>query len=586
MHTAMAHLEVHSRSGIKRCNLAKSKVTIGRHASNSVTIDDDKLISRHHCQIESTPSGYVLRDLDSRNGTKMDGLDIVSVVLRSGVLFLVGGTPVKFIDDGQTVAVAPGQLPGRDPRQAGSRSSDTLSGDEGIDIEDAAPIILDEDEVDPVVGGGRYGIGSFTALLKVGRDVPYGLAEVALINARGKTVHGAAGGAARSKDATAEAIDVVRLLMLGCIRSGASDIHMEPKREGGLVRLRIDGAMVEVSKVDTEMYRRLASLIKILGDIDISKKAIVQEGHFSVRVPDRRVDYRISFTPSMFGQKLVIRVLDPHNAPQKLADLWMPDWMYTRIRDITKQNTGMILNCGPTGSGKTTTLYAALRQIDVNMRNVITIEDPIEYEVAGVTQIPVAEDQGHSFHMLLRSCLRQDPDVIVLGEIRDKDTATTAMQAASTGHLVLSTVHAKDSIGTIFRLLDLGVEPYLVASTLNLVLAQRLARQLCEHCKAPKRPTPEQVLRMGRSVTGIDKIYMPVGCPKCFGTGYAGRKGIYELLTTNDALRDVVMNNPDIAAIKKAIDLTMFTSLKEGGYDMVIRGETSIEEVDRVIGMD
>jgi general secretion pathway protein E len=582
----MAHLEVHTQSGLKRCNLAKSKVTIGRHASNSVIIDDDKLISRHHCQIEQSQNGYILRDLDSRNGTKMDGLDIVSVVLRSGTEFLVGGTKVRFIDDGQTVQVAPGQLPGHGDAPLGGRSSDTMTGDDAIEIEAGAPVLLDEDEADPITGSGGYGIGSFTALLRVGKNLPYGLSEVALINARGKTVHAASGGEARSKDSTAEAIDVIRLLMLGCIRSGASDIHMEPKREGGLVRLRIDGAMVEVSKVDTGMYRKLASLVKILGDIDIAKKGIVQEGHFSVAVPDRRVDYRISFTPSMYGQKLVIRVLDPHNAPQKLNELWLPDWMHQKIRDLTKQNTGMLLNCGPTGSGKTTTLYAALRQIDAQMRNVITIEDPIEYEVEGVTQIPVDDDQGHSFHQLLRSCLRQDPDIIVLGEIRDKDTATTAMQAASTGHLVLSTVHAKDTIGTIFRLLDLGVEPYLVASTLNLVLAQRLARLLCVHCKTAKRPTSEQVMRMGQSVTGIEKVYAPCGCAKCFGTGYAGRRGVYELLSTNDALRDVIMKTPDIAAIKKAVDLTMFTTLQEGGYAMVMRGETSIEEVDRVIGMD
>jgi general secretion pathway protein E len=582
----MAHLEVHTNSGVKRCNLAKSKVTIGRHASNSVIIDDDKLISRHHCQIERSANGFILRDLDSRNGTKMDGLDIVSVVLRSGTRFLVGGTEVCFIDDGQTVQVSPGQLPGHGAEPGGGRSSDTMAGDDGIEVEVGSPVLLDEDEGDPITGGGGYGIGSFTALLKVGKNVPYGLSEVALINARGKTVHAAASSSSKNQDATAEAIDVVRLLMLGCIRSSASDIHLEPKREGGLVRLRIDGAMVEVSKVDTGMYRRLASLVKVLGDIDISKKGVVQEGHFSVKVPDRRIDYRISFTPSMFGQKMVIRVLDPFNAPQKLTDLWLPDWMYQKIRDLTKQNTGMLLNCGPTGSGKTTTLYAALRQIDAQMRNVITIEDPIEYEIQGVTQIPVDEEHGHSFHQLLRSCLRQDPDIIVLGEIRDKDTATAAMQAASTGHLVLSTVHAKDTIGTIFRLIDLGVEPYLVASTLNLVLAQRLARLLCKHCKTPKRPTPEQVMRMGQSVSGIEKVYTPCGCAKCFGTGYAGRRGVYELLSTNDALRDVIMNNPDIAAIKKAVDLTMFTTLKEGGYGMVMRGETSIEEIERVIGMD
>ena len=579
----MAHLEVLTSSGVKRCNLAKSKVTIGRHASNSVIIDDDKLISRHHCQIEQSANGYVLRDLDSRNGTKMDGLDIVSVVLRSGTSFLVGGTEVRFIDDGQTVQVSPGQLPGHGAGEHGGRSSDTMSGgDDGIEIEAGSPVLLDEHEGDPITGGGGYGIGSFTALLKIGKNVPYGLAEVALINARGNTVHAASGGAARSKDATAEAIDVVRLLMLGCIRSSASDIHLEPKREGGLVRLRIDGAMVEVSKVDTGMYRRLASLVKVLGDIDISKKGIVQEGHFSVQVPDRRIDYRISFTPSMFGQKMVIRVLDPFNAPQKLSDLWLPDWMYQKIRDLTKQNTGMLLNCGPTGSGKTTTLYAALRQIDAQMRNVITIEDPIEYEVKGVTQIPVDEDQGHSFHQLLRSCLRQDPDIIVLGEIRDKDTATAAMQAASTGHLVLSTVHAKDTIGTIFRLIDLGVEPYLVASTLNLVLAQRLARLLCEHCKMPKRPTQEQVMRMGQSVTGIETLYAPCGCAKCFGTGYRGRVGLYEVLVVDDELRDLISANGTVLDIQRMARSKGVGSLRDDGVRKVLEGSTSYLELLRV----
>ncbi len=226
----MAHLEVHTKAGVKRCNLGASKLTIGRHASNSVTISDDKLISRHHCQIEFSNTGYVLRDLDSRNGTKIDGLDIVSVVLRSGTEFLVGDTTFKFIDDGQTVQVAAGQLPHADPSQPRGVSSDTMAGlDEAIEVEEGTPVLLEEDEPGP---GGRYGIGSFTALLKVGRDVPYGLSDIALINARGKVVHSATGRETRSRDATAEAIDIIRLLLLGCIRSGASDIHMEPQQDG------------------------------------------------------------------------------------------------------------------------------------------------------------------------------------------------------------------------------------------------------------------------------------------------------------------------------------------------------------------
>ena len=302
----MAYLEVHTSAGVKKCDLTSNKVTIGRHASNAVIIDDDKLISRHHCQIERSPTGFVLRDLDSRNGTKMDGLEIVSVVLRPGTQFLVGGTVVKFIDD------QPAQQPVAAHDHAGMQAGIETDGGYGahdLDNDDSQAITLDV-STGPVRNveeeehhGGTYGIGSFTALMSVGRNVPYGLDDVALINARGQVIHAASGVEARDEDATAEAIDVVRLLMLGCIRTGASDIHLEPKREGGLVRLRIDGAMVEVSKVDVGMYRRLGSLVKILGDIDIAKKGIVQEGHFSVKVPDRRIDYRISFTPSMFGKK-------------------------------------------------------------------------------------------------------------------------------------------------------------------------------------------------------------------------------------------------------------------------------------------
>ncbi len=249
-------------------------------------------------------------------------------MLRSGAVFLVGGTAVKFIDDGQTVQVDAGQLPHADPSQPRARSSDTMTGEEEVlDLEVGEPVLLDEDDGSGSGGrgGGGYGIGSFAALLKVGQNVPYGLSKVALINARGQTVHSASGADKRAKGSGAEAIDIMRLLLLGCIRSGASDIHMEPKREGGLVRLRIDGAMVEVSKVDIETYRRISSLVKVLGDIDIAKKGTVQEGHFSVKVPDRRIDYRISFTPSMYGQKLVVRVLDPKNAPQHLQDLYMQE---------------------------------------------------------------------------------------------------------------------------------------------------------------------------------------------------------------------------------------------------------------------
>jgi type II secretory ATPase GspE/PulE/Tfp pilus assembly ATPase PilB-like protein len=342
--------------------------------------------------------------------------------------------------------------------------------------------------------------------------------------------------------------------------------------------------MVPVVKLTQAQGHRLLSSIKVLCDIDISQKNVIQEGHFSCQVPGRSIDYRISYTPAMHGQKLVIRVLDLANAPQFLDQLNLPRWMLNNIRKTAKQDAGMVLVCGPTGSGKTTTLYAVLRDIDVEQRNVITIEDPVEYQIGGVTQIPINEGQGNTFHTLLRSVLRQDPDVILLGEVRDRETADTAMQAAMTGHLVLSTVHAKDTIGTIFRLLDLGVEPYLVAQALNVVLAQRLIRKLCDACKAPKKPTPQQTMRMGGVNKSLKSIYYPVGCPRCLNTGFMGRRGLYELLTVSDALRDVILKHPTMASIHEALGRDVFISLQEMGYQIVAEGATAIEEVDRVCG--
>ncbi len=585
----MPYIEIHTTQGAQVLPLRGHKMTIGRHDSNTVTITDDHLISRYHCEIEQTLEGYVLRDLDSRNGTTIEGLRIVKVVLQPGAEFRVGNTLVRFLKDKPTPKPAP--VPAEPAPVAPSGDDeftlpdpDEPATDDGfsLDLDGGDEYTADRDH-DPSITGPGIGIGSIDALATVGEDVPFGLSNVSLINARGQVVHAGEGDA---QSGTAATLRILRLIVLGCIRSAASDVHLEPKRNGSLLRLRIDGAMVGVTQLDPETAKRLASLIKVLSDIDMTKKAIVQEGHFSSKVPGRRVDYRVSFTPSMFGQKLVLRVLDPQNAPQQLKDLDLPEHMYQKIRATARQDTGMLLVCGPTGSGKTTTLYATLRQIDASIRNVITIEDPVEYEVQGVTQIPVDEDAGQTFSTLLRSCLRQDPDVIVLGEIRDRDTAVTAMQAATTGHLVLSTIHAKDTIGTVFRLLDLGVEPYLVASTLNLVLAQRLVRRLCSHCKTPKRPTPEQILQLGKSVEGLKQVFAPAGCKQCFGTGYHGRLGVFELLSASDEIRDVILNEPNIAAIKKAIEMTVFQSLRDAAMDLVMKGETSMDEVARVIGFD
>ncbi len=602
----MAYLEVQSDTGLKRFDVSNGKISIGRHAGNVVVVENDNLISRFHCEVVPRPGGvFLLRDLNSSNCTLVGGERITELQLGSEpVEFMIGMTRLVFHPGGET-AVATDSKRGVKDKKIGSApagpdsqndvmtmiedrldEAGTLSSEEMGEMTSVSEVsdiyTRAEEEPEPMFTGPEFKIGTVDSLIRIGRDVPFELSEVEMVNARGQTIHAASA----RKSATAEAILLMRMLLYGAARCAASDIHLEPRHEGAGLRLRIDGAMVEVTQMTTDMVKRLQSLVKVLCDIDITKKSVVQEGHFSSRVPGRWIDYRVSFTPAMFGQKMVVRVLDPCNCPQSLRDLGLPDWMYTQIRDTSRRDTGMVLVTGPTGSGKTTTLYAALRQIDARLRNVITIEDPIEYEVEGVTQIPVDEDQGQTFHSLLRSCLRQDPDVIVLGEIRDRETAVTAMQAATTGHLVLSTVHSKDTISTIFRLLDLGVEPYLVASTINLVLAQRLARMLCPDCKEASKPSTQDVMRLKRSIEGISEIYKPVGCPKCFGTGYAGRHAVFELLTATDELRDVILNKPNIASIKKAIEISMFRSLRDFGIDMIISGRTSMDEINRVIGIE
>jgi general secretion pathway protein E len=276
-----------------------------------------------------------------------------------------------------------------------------------------------------------------------------------------------------------------------------------------------------------------------------------------------------------------VRILDTANTPYHVWDLTLPDWMYDQVMTSVKGDAGMVLVCGPTGSGKTSTLYAVIRDIDVNERNVVTIEDPIEIQLEGVTQIPVSDEKGNTFAALLRSVLRQDPDAILVGEVRDPETARTALQAAITGHLVFSTVHARDTVGTIFRLLDLGVEPYLVASGLQLVLGQRLVRVLCPSCKQAVRPTADQLSRMGEAGQGVTRIFSAKGCPRCMGIGYSGRRAVFELLKVTELMRDVIMKAPTLTDLQKSMEGQKFVKLAQSAYQLVAQGITSIDEVER-----
>ncbi len=340
----------------------------------------------------------------------------------------------------------------------------------------------------------------------------------------------------------------------------------------------------------TKVGHRLATLIKVMCDLDIAQKNMIQEGHFAARVPavgpPRRVDYRVSFAPAVYGQKCVMRVLDTANAPLRAGDLNLPRWMLQELADSIKQDAGMILVAGPTGSGKTTSLYSLVRSIEVARRNVVTIEDPVEIQLEGVTQIPVDEAQDRSFAQLLRSVLRQDPDVILVGVIRDAETARVAMQAAITGHLVFSTIHTKDTLGTIFRLLDLGVEPYLVAQGLHIVLAQRLVRQLCPYCKRAADITPEQRQAMGMMVEAVNKIFAPAGCQRCLGTGYSGRRAFFELLRVSEELRDVILRAPTSSELNSVLERQQFERLQQSGYQLVADGVVAFAEIERAVGRD
>ncbi|MEM7577535.1 MAG: ATPase, T2SS/T4P/T4SS family [Planctomycetota bacterium] len=559
----------------------QDRVIVGRADDCFLIIKDDDQISRHHCEVVRHKGRYILHDLNSRNGTVVGNRKVEAVKLRTGGVFRAGNSYVRFWEEAPVVAQ--GDAAGKQQTAANEQASNDES------VYDVA--VLAEDDDEPLTnsrgpaaarGGNAYGADSLQSLATIGADPGFGLNKLSLINARSQIVHRAG----EEASGQGESLLVLQLILMGAIRTRATDVHLEPRGDDALLRMRIDGAMIEVCSIPVELAKKTASLCKVLCDIDIAQRAIIQEGHFALGVPGRRIDYRVSLTPVMHGQKMVIRVLDKALSPQTLSDMGLTGDVAERLVATSEQSTGLVTICGPTGSGKTTTLYAILRGIDAQLRNVITIEDPIEYELPSVTQIPVDADKGHGFAQLLRSCLRQDPDVIVVGEIRDRDTAITGLQAATTGHLVLSTIHATDTIGTVFRLLDLGVEPYLVASTLNLVLAQRLVRTLCDECKRPIDITPRDLRRMNTEDEPDTPIYGPQGCDLCFNTGYAGRTAAFELLTANDRIRDVILATPNIADLKAAAMDSGFTSLRDHARSLILEGKTSIDECHRVIGLE
>jgi general secretion pathway protein E len=560
------HLQIIEGKARRDLPIGSEAITVGRHGDNVLVLVDNQS-SRFHCVIEPTPRGLVVRDLKSRNGTFVNSRPIEAQILKAGDVIVIGSTRIRVML----------------PKAAGeSEGVDELEEIEEADLEE---IVEELDEVEEIQEA-QQPTDPLDKLHVVATSLPdarMGEADINLLNARNQVVHPGRIPPPRKAGQPPEIVDILRKLLWVCFRSHASDIHLEPKNDDYQIRTRVDGTMVEVLRLDKALGVKLSAVIKILCELDIAARNVVQEGHFAVKLPDRRVDYRVSFAPAMFGQKLVIRVLDTAGAPQYLWDLEMPQPIFQTVQAAIQKEAGSILVCGPTGSGKTTTLYAVVRSMDSGERNIVTIEDPVEIQIEGVTQIPVNDEQGNSFPALLKSVLRQDPDAILVGEIRDQETARTAMQAAMTGHLVFSTVHSRDTVGALFRLIDLGVEPYLVGSGLQVILAQRLVRKLCPACKKAIRPTNQQMEKM-RAEVEVKKIYEPVGCPRCLGTGYAGRICVFELLNITEAIRDVIMRTPNLPDLQRALADANFVGLQQSGYNLVAEGITSFSEVDRAVG--
>jgi len=360
-------------------------------------------------------------------------------------------------------------------------------------------------------------------------------------------------------------IRLVNVLLTQALRQGASDIHIEPYESRSAVRFRLDGTLHTVAEPHRGLHAAMLSRIKIMASLDIAEKRLPQDGRIALRLAGRQIDVRVATLPTGFGERVVLRLLDKEGGRLELAGLGMDEATLARVDRLIRAPHGIVLVTGPTGSGKTTTLYAALSRIDGRGLNIMTVEDPVEYELEGISQTQVNAKIGMTFARALRSILRHDPDVIMIGEIRDLETAQIAVQASLTGHLVLATLHTNDAVGATTRLVDMGVEPYLLSSSLLGVLAQRLVRKLCMSCRKAN-----------------DHRYVPVGCPSCNSTGYLGRTGIYELFTVEEEAKRLIHTRAPEEALRAHAIANGMRPLREDAQRWVLSGVTSLEEAVRV----
>lgn len=392
-----------------------------------------------------------------------------------------------------------------------------------------------------------------------------------------------------SKD-TRQVVKLVHSTLYDALKAGASDIHLEVNAAGLSIRYRIDGVLSTIGKIaGSELSEQVISRIKVMSELDISEHRVPQDGRFKVTMQGRDIDFRVSIMPSVFGEDAVLRILDRRNLSDmleglRLDTLGFDEASMLKMRRLASEAYGMMLVTGPTGSGKTTTLYAAISEINLGHDKIITIEDPVEYHLPGVLQIPVNEKKGLSFARGLRSVLRHDPDKIMIGEIRDPETAQIAIQSALTGHLVFTTVHANNVFDVIGRFMHMGVDPYSFVSALNGVLAQRLVRVICRHCAAPAETDPELLKASGIDPATAHAFHFQqgLGCGHCRGTGYKGRKAVAEILQLNDEIRELIIARQPTRLIREAARRQGTRTLREAALDLVRQGQTTLQEINRV----
>ncbi|MDP9411437.1 MAG: Flp pilus assembly complex ATPase component TadA [Actinomycetota bacterium] len=437
------------------------------------------------------------------------------------------------------------------------------------------PVVALEEEIERV----------FNRVYALGGDVSRILEE-----AGQRSTGGERGVVELGDDVEAENAPVVRIvgsILQRAASEGASDIHFEPGAGGLAVRLRVDGVLRKIMNVPPKLQSGITARLKILADLDIAERRLPQDGRFSVRLGGRKTDLRAATLPTVFGEKVVLRLLDKASVEVDLLKLGFAPKALERYREIFGRPYGTILVTGPTGSGKSTTLYATLKELDSPGRNIITVEDPVEYRLGGINQIQVNQKVGLTFASALRSILRSDPDVVMIGEVRDRETAKISVEAALTGHLVLATLHTNDAPAALTRLTEMGVEPFLTASAVDCVIAQRLARRLCERCKRPRAVDAPLLSDLGFPFDhwpgGDLAFYEPVGCDRCGGTGYRGRVGVYEMMVVGDEVRALIVGRASAGGIRRAVEEAGMLRLKDDGLLKAAQGVTTIEEVLRIV---